>query len=78
VLTAETDDDHGWIPNPKQKGVLGVPVTEERVKGWLAFVDESEALLAGKRLAPFGRGDERRGVNLRRVFTEPRAFDLVL
>ena len=36
------------------------------------------ALLAGKRLLPFWRGDPSRGVNLRRVFTEPRPFDLVL
>ena len=27
---------------------------------------------------PFWRTDDGRGINLRRVFTEPRAFDLVL
>jgi hypothetical protein len=77
-IVAETDDDHEWIPNPQQKGVLGVPVSKEMVESWLDFVDETEALLAGKRLVPMWRGREERGVNLRKVFTEPRTFDLVL
>jgi len=77
-ILAETDDDHEWIPNPRQTGVLSVPVRQEMVDGWLEFLEETEALLAGKRLIPFWRGDPSRGVNLRRVFTEPRPFDLVL
>jgi hypothetical protein len=48
------------------------------VDSWLEFVEEAEALLAGKRLVPFWRGKEKRGINLRRVFTEPRSLDLVL
>jgi hypothetical protein len=77
-ILAETDDDHEWIPNPKQKGVLGISVHQEMIDSWLDFVEETEALLAGKRLIPFWRGDEKRGVNLKRVFTEPRTLDLVL
>jgi hypothetical protein len=76
-ILAETDDDHEWIPNPRQKGALGIPVTQERVDGWLAFLDEAEALLDGKRLIPFWRGNKARGINLRRVFTEPRTLDVV-
>jgi hypothetical protein len=77
---AEADDDHEWIPNPKQTGVIpGVKVTEEMVKGWTTtFLDEADALLAGRKLVAFWRGSDGRGVNLRRVFTEPREFDLVL
>jgi hypothetical protein len=30
-ILAETDDDNEWIPNPRQKGVLGVKVTQEMV-----------------------------------------------
>lgn len=77
-IQAETDDDYEWLPNPKQKGALGVPIRQEMIDSWLAFVDEAEQLLQGKRLAPFWRGNQERGVNLRRVFTEPRTFDLVL
>jgi hypothetical protein len=79
-ILAETDDDNEWIPNPKQKGVLGVKVTREMIDAWLETVDEAEQLLKGKKLLPYWRGKERsdRGVNLRRVFTEPRTFDPIL
>jgi hypothetical protein len=53
-------------------------VRQPIIAGWLEFVEEVEAILAGKRLIPLWRGQEERGINLRRVFTEPRAFDLIL
>ena len=70
----------GQIANPKQTGVIpGVKITEEMVKGWtITFLDEADDLLAGRKLVPFWRGSDGRGVNLRRAFTEPREFDLVL
>jgi hypothetical protein len=76
----ETDDDHEWIPNPKQSTVMpGGKVTDEMVKGWTEFLDETEAILAGKVLVPFWRDPGgSRGVNLRRVFSDPRGLDLVL
>jgi hypothetical protein len=78
-ILAETDDDNEWIPNPRQKGVLGVKVTQEMIDTWLATLEEAEQVLQGKRLVPFWRGtQEDRGVNLRRAFTEPRTFDPVL
>ncbi len=79
-ILAETDDDHEWVPNPKQGSVVpNVRVTAEMVEGWHRFLDEFELILAGKKLAPFWRGnDPRRGINVRRVFTDPRPFDLVL
>jgi hypothetical protein len=74
----ETDNDHEWIPNPKQDTVMpGGKVTDEMVKGWLDFLDEAGMILAGKELVPFWRDDDRKGVNLRRVFTEPRVMDLI-
>ncbi|QDU92664.1 tetratricopeptide repeat protein [Lignipirellula cremea] len=76
---AEEDDDHEWIPNPRQTGVLQVKVTQEMITTWLDTVDETEQVLAGKKLIPFWRGENaRRGVNLRRVFTEPRQLDPIL
>jgi hypothetical protein len=48
------------------------------VKGWLDFLDETEMILAGKRLVPFWRDAANKGVNLRRVFTEPSEMDLIL
>lgn len=75
-ILAETDDDNEWIPNPKQTGVLGVKVTQEIVDAWRETLDEAEQVIKGEKLIPFWRGKSgERGVNLRRVFTEPRAFD---
>ena len=41
-------------------------------------MDEAEAVLQGQKLVPFWRRGFKEGVNLQRVFTEPRPFDLVL
>ena len=80
AIESEMDDDHEWVPNHRQTGVIpGVRVTEEMEKGWHEFLAEAESILAGERLIPFWRADDpRTGVNLRRVFTEPERFDLVL
>jgi len=52
---------------------------EYPVKGWtITFLDEADEILAGRKLIPFWRDAGGRGVNLRRVFVEPREFDLVL
>jgi hypothetical protein len=42
----------------------------------MLFLGEFEALLAGRKLIPHWR--LAKGINLRRVFTEPRTFDPVL
>jgi hypothetical protein len=78
-ILAETDDENEWIPNPKQKGVIGVQVTQEMVDAWLQTLDEAEQVIQGKKLVPFWRGEMgRRGVNVRRVFNEPQAtFDII-
>lgn len=73
---AETDDENEWIPNPKQTGVLQIKVSQEMVNTWLAVLDETGLVLQGKKLIPFWRGKPgTQGVNLRRVFTEPRIID---
>jgi len=78
-VEAETDDDNEWIPNAQQTGVIpGVRMTAARIKTWKEFLDEADAILKGKKLVPHWRIKDGRGVNLRRVFTEPRRFDLVL
>ena len=43
-------------------------------------LDEFEQILKGKKLLPYWRGKKTtdRGINLRRVFTEPRTFDPIL
>jgi hypothetical protein len=79
LIRAETDDDHEWIPNANQKSALGgVRMNNEMIGGWLDFLNEAEAMLRGKKLIPFWRGSKAVGVNLRKVFTDPRPFDVVL
>ncbi|HVJ82364.1 MAG TPA: hypothetical protein VNC50_14945, partial [Planctomycetia bacterium] len=79
AIQEEKDDDREWIPNPRQKNcaIPRLRVTEEMAGGWTLFLDEMESILAGKKLLPFWR-DPERGINLRKVFEEPREFDLVL
>jgi len=81
---AETDDDYEWIPNPGQQAVIPRgAVTKEQQETWRLFLDEAAALLRGERLLRFWRtadGENRAeglGVNVHRLFTEPRTFDLV-
>lgn len=74
----ETDNELEWIPNPRQEGVLPIPMTELMSKDWMRLLDEVDAILDGRKLIPFWRDGETRGVNLKRVFMEPRQFDVVL
>ena len=54
AILAETDDDHEWLPGPKQNGPFGgARLTEEMIGGWFAFLDEVDLILAGKKLLPF-------------------------
>jgi hypothetical protein len=51
---------------------------EQRIAAWKRFLDEAEAVLHGDKLLPHWRVKDGRGINLKRVFEEPRTFDLVL
>ncbi|PQO30659.1 hypothetical protein C5Y96_14435 [Blastopirellula marina] len=75
--TQETDNDREWIPNAKQTSLTPLTVNEARVAGWAAFLNEAEEVLEGKKLLPHWRVNDGRGINLRRVFTEPTNFDLI-
>jgi len=84
----ETDDDHEWIPNPKQTGVLNLPVRNELITGWHAVLNEMEDVLEGEKLVPMLRDfawfnsvdttKADRGINLKKFFDEPSDFDLIL
>jgi hypothetical protein len=79
AIQAETDDDHEWVPNSKQECVIpNVRVSAEMIAGWHEFLNEAESLLAGKKLVPHWRMKPTVGINLHKVFHEPRDFDVVL
>jgi hypothetical protein len=78
AILAETDDDRVWIPGPQQKNgvITSMPVAQEQVDGWLRALDDFDAVLDGTKLAPHWRFEQ--GFNFKKVFFEPRDFDLVL
>ena len=79
LIEAETDNNHEWIPGPNQTSVVdGVTINKERLAAWRRFLDEADDVLNGKKLIPFWRGSSGKGVNLMKVFTQPKDFDLVL
>ena len=79
LIDSETDNNHEWIPGPNQTSVVdGVTINKERLATWRRFLDEADDVLNGKKLIPFWRGSSSKGVNLMKVFTEPKDFDLVL
>lgn len=79
AIRAETDNDREWLPGPQQKGVsplTGLEVGEEEVAAWEAALSLAEDLLEGRTLLPHFRITGK-GIDLRRFFEEPQAFDLV-
>jgi hypothetical protein len=79
LIERETDNSHEWIPGPNQTSVVeGVAINQERFATWRRFLDEGEAVLNGQKLIPFWRGNTGQGVNLMKVLTAPKDFDLVL
>lgn len=77
AIRAENDNDLEWLPNPRQQSVVPVRVSAAQIDAWLRMLDEAEAIFAGEKLVPHWRV-QGRGIDLRRVFLEPRRFDLIL
>jgi hypothetical protein len=75
IIEAESDNQNEWIPGPKQTGIAGARIGQRMVSGWHQFLDEFEAILLGKKLIPHWRIRDGRGINLKKVFVEPTAFD---
>ncbi len=77
-IRAEKDDDFEWLPNPKQKGVIGLPVRDEMITAWLGMIDELEALFSGKKMVPakwaswIGHNTAD-GLNLQKLLDDPPA-----
>src|SRR5262249_43985204 len=75
----ESDNDREWIPNPRQQSVLGEGViSAEMLTTWREFLVEADDILTGKKLVPFWRNAGGKGVNIHKVFTEPRDLDIIL
>lgn len=77
LVDKEADNDREWLPNDRQQSALGFEVPQGTGQVWLGILDEAEAILRGERLVPYWRTGPGVGVNVARVFTEPRPIDLV-
>lgn len=51
-IRAETDNDHEWLPHPKQTDQLGIPMSDQQIDRWLDMMAQFEGLLKGERLFP--------------------------
>jgi len=78
LIESEQDNANEWIPNPRQTSVTGTRISAEMIQAWKIFLREFEAILNGDKLIPHWRIKDGRGVNLKKVFFEPRSFDPVL
>ena len=80
ALAEETDNDREWIPNSRQTTLVSpFRPTNRTIAAWEEILDESEAILDGRKLLPFWRGEAKdRGFNVKRFLTEPKDLDLIL
>ena len=85
-ILAETGNENEWIPNPRQRGAFGGPVTMEMVSIMQTTLSETKELLKGTKvlapppspLAGPGAGQPQPGVNVRKMFTNPpKVIDVV-
>ncbi|MEL6858716.1 MAG: hypothetical protein AAFO74_10035 [Pseudomonadota bacterium] len=84
AVSAETDNDREWLPNPQQDSAFGVTVDAEMAASWQAVLLEIEEILDGDALIPYwrynnGYGAETGvGVNLATYLQNPGDLDVIL
>ena len=76
VVVKEIDNDAEWLPNDNQQSALGVRLPPGTGAVWLSVLDDAEGLLNGTKLAPYWRQQGAAGVNIAKVFSDPRPADL--
>lgn len=78
-ILAETDDAAEWVPGPGQTSLFeSFRVDNQVVAGWMDFLDQAEGVLEGRLLLAHWRFDRSQGVNLRRMFEQPRTLDPIM
>ncbi|MFN4157732.1 MAG: hypothetical protein ACK4GO_04930 [Gemmobacter sp.] len=77
LVEAETDNDREWVPNDRQTSGLGLRMPPGTGARWQAVLADAEGLLEGRLLMPHWRMGAEAGINLRRMFEDPPAVDLI-
>lgn len=75
-VATETDNAAEWLPNDAQQSALGIVLPPGTGPGWLAVLDDLQAILTGDLLIPYWKLDAGAGVNVGAMFTDPRPIDL--
>jgi hypothetical protein len=76
LVAQETDNEAEWLPNDAQVSGLGVALPPGTSARWQAVLAEAEAILQGRALIPYWRLGEEAGLNVQKIFLEPRPVDL--
>ncbi|PIE16153.1 MAG: hypothetical protein CSA68_03935 [Rhodobacterales bacterium] len=76
-IEVETDNRNEWIPNAKQTAALGYDMGPEVGDAWRAVLADGEALLKGELLIDYWRLSGVGGVNVKKMFMDPPAVDIV-
>jgi hypothetical protein len=76
LVAQEKDNAAEWIPSDSQTSALGFTLPPGTGDRWLAVLADGEALLNGRVLIPFWRGPAGQGINLGRLFDDPRPVSI--
>ena len=77
LVDQEADNQNEWLPNDRQTSAIGVVLPQGAGKAWMAILSDAEGLLRGTKLLPYWSVGTAAGVNVERLFSDPRAVDLV-
>ncbi|MCW3782753.1 hypothetical protein [Defluviimonas salinarum] len=77
ALTAETDDDREWIPNPSQSAALPVTLPPGVAEAWQAILADAEAVLDGRLLVPHPLLPPGYGIDLSAYIEDPAPIDIL-
>ena len=75
-VASETDNDNEWLPSDSQTSALGIVVPPGTGAVWMGLLGDFEGLLNGTKLAPYWRVSGRVGINVAKLFSDPRPIDL--
>ena len=77
LVEAEADNNQEWVPNDAQTSALGLPMPPGTGKRWQAVLADAEAILEGRLLIPHWRMGAEAGLNLKKIFENPPAVDII-
>ena len=75
-VASEKDNSREWLPNDQQQSALGIDVPPGTGAAWMILLADFEAVMKGDKLVPYWRVGGSAGINVGKMFTDPRPIDL--